>query len=242
MTSSFDQLADQYDTLWTDSAVGRFQRQAVWRIIDPLFSPGASVLDLGCGTGVDALHLMAAGIKVCGIDASSAMVRVAQGRGVTARILPIEQLDQLAGPLDGAISNFGPLNCVSCLERVAETLARLIVPGGRLALCLMGRCCAWEICHYLSRGRPAKAFRRWRTAVESLGVRVTYPSVRRLKAVFRGKFRLDFWRGIGLLVPPSYVSLSERTLAQLAAADRRIAGLPLPRALADHRVLVFTRL
>jgi hypothetical protein len=107
----------------------------------------------------------------------------------------------------------------------------------------MGRCCVWETCHYLRRRRARKAFRRWRPggSHSSIGVQVSYPSIHSLANALRRDFELDHWRGIGLFVPPSYVDVPERTLARLAAIDRRIAGLPLLRALADHRLLVFIR-
>jgi ubiquinone/menaquinone biosynthesis C-methylase UbiE len=240
----FDKLAEQYDALWTGSAVGRLQREAVWRAIDPLFLPGDSVLDLGCGTGEDALHLMASGVTVHGIDSSPAMVRIARARGVNARTLPIEALDQVVGRYDGAISNFGALNCVPRLNAVADALGRVVRPGGRVALCLMSRCCVWETCHYLARGARGKAFRRWRAggSPSSIGVHVLYPSVRRVTRAFLRNFSLTRWYGIGLLVPPSYIDLSAPALTRLAAIDRRIAGLPLLRAMADHRLFVFTRL
>jgi ubiquinone/menaquinone biosynthesis C-methylase UbiE len=243
VTAAFDALAERYDELWTHTAVGRLQRQAVWQDIDPLFRRGDSVLDVGCGTGEDALHLMAAGVVVRGIDASPAMVEIARTRGVNASVLPMEELGTLAGPFDAAISNFGALNCVPRLGPVAEALGRLIRPQGRLALCLLGQCCAWEICHHLRRGRAGKAFRRWRSrgCHSSFGAQVYYPSVRRLVTAFRRYFRLDRWCGVGLFVPPSYVALTAPTVARLAFLDRRLAGLPMLRGMADHRLLIFTR-
>src|SRR5262245_24068622 len=107
--TAFDALAAQYDAIWTETSIGRCQREAVWRSIDPLFQPGHRILDVGCGTGADAAHLMDRGIDVCGIDASAAMVRIARARGVNALCLAAEELQQISGPFDGVLSNFGVL-------------------------------------------------------------------------------------------------------------------------------------
>jgi SAM-dependent methyltransferase len=241
----FDTLAGQYDALWSCSAIGREQRAAVWQWVDPLFHAGDRVLDLGCGTGVDAYHFMQRRVEVYGIDASQEMVRLARARGVDAHHLAIEALGDLKGPFDGAVANFGALNCVSNLESVALGLGRLIPIGGHVAICLAGRCCAWETAHYLLRRKIARAFRRWNPSGSeaSLGVRVAYPTVRHLVRLFRPDFRLICWCGIGLCVPPSYVrGISDPMIARLAAADRRLAHRRLFRALADHRLLVFQRI
>jgi hypothetical protein len=122
-------------------------------------------------------------------------------------------------------------------------LARLIRPGGYLMICIMGRFCAWETAWALLRGQPRKAFRRWRSSVmSSLGVRVFYPSKQRVEAALRPAFTLANWYGIGVCVPPSYVTgLSDGLLERLDALDRRIAHWPVLRAAADHRLFVFVR-
>ncbi|MGP0075884.1 MAG: class I SAM-dependent methyltransferase [Bryobacteraceae bacterium] len=243
MTTAFDWLASQYDRLWTRSRVGRLQREAVWRHIGALFEPGQSALELGCGTGEDALRLMRAGLRVRAIDASSEMIRIASNRGVDAEILPIENCGLIEETFDAVLSNFGALNCVEDLESLREPLARLVRPGGHLALCVMGPFCAWETIWSLLRGQPAKACRRWRKSVmSSLGIRVFYPSRRRLEAAFSPQFTLVNWRGIGLCVPPSYITgLSDGALQKLDAVDRRMAHWPLLRGLSDHRLFVFVR-
>ena len=147
MQSGFDTLALSYDAVWTESPTGRLQRNAFWRLVAGLFRPGQHVLDMGCGTGEDAVRLAREGVRVSAIDSSREMVRVARARGVNALQLPIEQVERLDAVFDGAISNFGALNCVEDLQPVGRALARLIRPGGAVALCLLGRFCAWETLH-----------------------------------------------------------------------------------------------
>lgn len=73
-STAFDRVASRYDELWTNTDVGRLQREAVWRHVDPLFRQGARIIDLGCGTGTDARHFARAGIHVSAFDASPEMV------------------------------------------------------------------------------------------------------------------------------------------------------------------------
>ncbi len=244
MLSGFDLLAPTYDSVWTGSAVGTLQREAFWREAGGLFRPGDRVLDLGCGTGVDALRLGRQGVRVSAIDASAEMVRIARERGVNALVLPIEDLNRLDSVFDGAISNFGALNCVEDLVRVGRGLTRLIRPGGNMALCLMGRFCVRETLYYMFRGQAAKAFRRWQTGgtMTSLGVRVFYPTVAAVVRAFWPAFELRRHYGIGICVPPSFVETPPAgRLRVFDAIDRRIAGLPGVRVLADHRLLIFRR-
>ncbi len=162
-TNTFDRMAARYDALWTTTPIGRAQRDLVWRDMDPLFQPGQQILDIGCGTGEDAAHFAARGLSVYATDASPAMIQVVAARGgFAAEVRGAEELAQIDGPFDGAISNFGALNCVQDLPAVASSIAALVRPGGSLAICILGRFCAWETLHYAVRFQFAKAFRRWR--------------------------------------------------------------------------------
>jgi SAM-dependent methyltransferase len=151
----------------------------VWRHIDPLFRPGDRILDLGCGTGDDALHFAERNVRVYGVDASETMVEAAQARGVDARRLPLEELYRLEGTYSGAISNFGALNCVADLRLIAAQLARLIEPGGQLAMCIMGRFAPVDWRHAVQRFRGRA---NWR------GMEVYYRSSRQMRAVFASDF------------------------------------------------------
>ena len=240
--AAFDTLAARYDQMWTESAAGRAQRELVWRQVDPLFPAGARMLDLGCGTGADAAHYAARGVVVDAVDASPAMIERARARGgFTAWVLALEDLSPLDGMYDGVLSNFGVLNCGQ-IGDLPRKLANLVRPGGTLALCTIGRFCAWETVYYGVRGEWKKAFRRISgSAPSALGITVRYPTVRELSAAFAPEFRLRRWMGVGVTAPPSYVALPRRVVETLGALDRGLARLPLLRAAADHRLLIFVR-
>jgi ubiquinone/menaquinone biosynthesis C-methylase UbiE len=232
MTAPFDAIAAKYDELWTNTSTGRSQRDAVWREIDPLFRPGERIVDLGCGTGEDALHLMQAGVSVLAFDASPEMVRIARARGVDARILDVAQALRPAAPefmpahfgCDGILSNFGALNCVRDISSLSAPLARLIRPGGHLALCTIGRFCLAETLRFIRTGRFRKATRRWsgESHSQSLNLRVFYPTIRQLTRAFATEFKLLRAIGVGM-------------------CPQSLAHLPFFRALTDHRLLIFVR-
>ncbi|MBV8551210.1 MAG: methyltransferase domain-containing protein [Acidobacteriaceae bacterium] len=243
--SPFDKLAAQYDALWTRTPIGISQRLAVWRRLDAMFRPGDRMLDLGCGTGEDALHFKSRGVEVYGIDASAAMVGVARNRGVNAHRLAIESIADLREEFDGAISNFGALNCVARLEDVASALAQRVRLGGCVGICLLGRACIWEMFYFAIRGNPRKAFRRFTRGKtrSSIGADVRYPSRRQVEQAFGCHFKLIGWSGIGLCVPPSYINeFNDGTIRGFSAVDACIAHWPVLRALADHRLFIFRHL
>ena len=72
--AAFDQLAGAYDTEFTNLSATRKLRRAVWADMEAVLRAGESVLELGCGTGEDALFLAQRGLRVCACDISPAMV------------------------------------------------------------------------------------------------------------------------------------------------------------------------
>jgi SAM-dependent methyltransferase len=257
----FDAIAERYDETFTTSRVGRAQRASVWKELEKAFRTGDRVLEIGCGTGVDACFLADHGVKVIACDNSPQMIavatrRVAQGDKLSLvypHLLAAEDIDTLRNgdSFDGAFSNFGALNCVEDLQQFARDLAALLKPGATILLCWMGPCCLWEIAWYLAQGKPGKAFRRFRRGgvtarlTEGATVRVRYPSVRLLGRTFAPEFRLVSIKGIGVSVPPSYLETGAnrfpRWFELSMQADSILGRCPGIRVLADHILLEFRR-
>jgi len=191
MTSPFHQIAPHYAELWSETSRGRAQREQVWLEIGQLFKARDRVLDLGCGTGDDAVHLMLRGLEVFGIDSAEGMIEIARRRGVDAKTMAIEELGSLEYAFDGAISNFGALNCVADLSELSATLVRLIRPQGKLALCVMSRFCWRTDWRHVPRRWSGHA--RWR------GIDVYYRSAGSIARAFAPHFscqrRVSIGRG-----------------------------------------------
>jgi SAM-dependent methyltransferase len=257
----FDTIADHYDHVFTTSIVGQAQRSSVWKELGRVFRAGDCVLEIGCGTGVDACFLAERGVRVVACDSSPRMIAVTTRRlktnGLASLVRPTVLAAEAIASLphaqwfDGAFSNFGAFNCLQEPRAVAEELGHLLKPGAKLLLCWMGPCCLWEMIWYLAQGKPSKAFRRFRHGGVSAQVangpamRVHYPSVRAIARTFAPEFRLTRLKGIGTLVPPSYVEASAlrcpRLLKLGIKADKFLARCPGIRLLSDHVLLEFER-
>ncbi len=191
MSSPFDVLAASYETTWSGTPEGRGQREEIWRVTDNLFPRGSRILDLGCGTGDDALHLLARGVEVYGIDSSEKMVEAACARQVDAHWRWMEDLVSVEGHFSGALSNFGALNCVQDLKTVAQQLARLVCVGGTVALCVMGRFSWRETARFFVQGKLRKATRRWSGRAEWRGTAIRYWSSSEVRTAFETHFEFE---------------------------------------------------
>jgi SAM-dependent methyltransferase len=253
--AAFDAVAPAFDQRFGGWLSVAAQRRAVRRELLRAFPAGASVLELGGGTGEDAAFLADRGRRVLLTDASPAMVTIADRKlaeciaPAWAEVCPAEAMESLADardelgepPFDGAFSNFAALNCVTDLAPVALGLARLLRPGAPVLLVIFGTLPPGELVVELLRRNPRASVRRLaRGDVDArLGGRaftVRYHRRRDLVGAFAPWFRLRRMRGIGVFVPPSaaepWISRHPRLLAALEAADRAAAA-PLA-ALGDH--------
>src|SRR5579863_1932910 len=79
-TAPFDAIAERYDETFTTSKIGKAQRSSVWKELEKAFRPGDRVLEIGCGTGVDACFLAERGVTVVACDSSPRMIAVTSHR------------------------------------------------------------------------------------------------------------------------------------------------------------------
>ncbi len=254
---AFDAMAPRFDErfgAWKSVAA---QRAAVRRELLAAFPAGATLLELGGGTGDDALFLAERGYRVHLTDGAPAMTaraaeKVARARAadrVSVERVSLEELSDLAAsrasaglpPFQGAYSNFAAFNCVEDHRAPARALARLLAPGARLQLVVFGPFCPGEVVTLVLRGQGKSALRRLsrRGVAARVGghaFTVAYPSPAALGRGFAPWFARRRTVGVGVFVPPSsaepWISRRPRLLSLLERLDR-VAARPLA-LLGDH--------
>ena len=254
---AFDSVAGDFDSRFGAWLRVAAQRRAVRAALATAFPPGARLLEVGGGTGEDALWLAERRRAVLMTDASPAMVAIAsakfRGRAdLCAEIAPAEDLSRPAllrqGPFDGAYSNFAALNCVGELDPFARALAALVRAGGTAILVLFGTFCPGEMLVELVRGRPRNALRRLRRGEAAARINgrdftIRYHSAAELVGAMRPWFQLEARRGIGVCVPPSaaepWISSHPLLLSRLESLDLRLATRCA--GLGDHILYRFRR-
>lgn len=265
IAADFDEAAVSYDRDFTDSQVGRAQRHLVWHHLDRLLSDlpaPATVLEINCGTGEDALWLAGRGHPVLATDISAGMLAVAKAKAARAggdlpltwARLSAQELDihTVNGPFDLVFSNFGGLNCLSPdqMAGLARRLAALVRPGGRLVTVVMPSFCLWETAWNLLSLRPGMAARRWRQGavmaqVGSARFPIWYYGPGRMQRLFQDGFDCVAARPVGLAVPPSALESRFRNWRRLVAGlewiDRHLGNSARLAALSDHMLLEFRR-
>ncbi len=101
--------------------------------------PGVAHLDLACGAGL-ALQLAAAhGADVAGVDASPAMAAYAAARTPGARV-EVADLEALPFPDASfdAVTSFNGVQYAADVDAAVREAARVLKPGGRLAVAVWG--------------------------------------------------------------------------------------------------------
>lgn len=249
---AFDSVAADYDGPLGNNALIQKMRARTMQVIEHLLPPGSDLIDLGCGTGIDAEYLARRGYGIVALDSSPAMVERANERlsraGLrqiaSAECIGIQDLARLdAAGFEGAYSNFGAINCVPDLRTVSGELALKLKPHGRFIASVIGRYCPWEFMLYALRGDYARAkvrFARGSVPVPLNGQTVwsRYYSASEFYRAFASDFELNGLCALGLFLPPPFmIHLYERrphTMKLLERVERSFASMPLLRNLGDH--------
>ena len=134
---------------------------------------GASILDLGCGTGVPiTLTLIERGFNLCGVDASSSMVAAFRDRfpNVPVECGAVEDSDFFNRTFDGVVAwGLFFLLSVEVQRKLILKIAAVLPSGGRLLFTAPTRICSWSDA-MTRRTSISLGYRAYRSALEAEGM------------------------------------------------------------------------
>ncbi len=262
MQQAFDTIANDYDASFTNSFIGKAQRNIVWNYLERSISSGEklNVLELNCGTGEDAVWFGKRGHHVLATDISENMLAIAQKKisdaGLDSLIktmkLDISKIDYTVfnEKFDLIFSNFGGLNCISFkeMEKLSTEITKLLNPNGQIIMVIMPTFCFWETFYFLLKLNFKKAFRRFSEkaiAVKLNGsdVNIYYHSPLKVKKIFAQNFKLISVKPVGFFIPPSYLdnffSSRNKIFNALKKLEQAIYGFSFFSGSSDHYLIQF---
>jgi ubiquinone/menaquinone biosynthesis C-methylase UbiE len=244
---AFSLLAPSYDQTFGLSPVGLYFRYQVQERLRLRFPRGARVLELGCGSGDDALFLAGQGVRVHAVDVAPGMIEAARAKAaarglredvVRFEVRAAEDVGSL-GPsvFDGAFSNFGALNCAE-LPAVGKGLAAVLRPGAPVVLSVVGpRPLPGVVAEALT-GRPARSA-AVKVAGQRIGARTL--SAADVRREMGPAITWDKTFALGVLVPSpahdAWVARNPVAFGALAALEGLVRRWPLVRGWGDHIVI-----
>lgn len=262
LEAEFDNVADDYDRHITGNRMNMLLRDRSLRRLRPLFQRERHLLEIGCGSGMETLHMLREGHSVVAVDISARMLAVvrekARREGLTERLttekLRAADLGQLvarygAAAFDGGYSTYGALNCEPDLRPIPPALAELIAPGKKFLAGVYNRWCLTELVGYSLTLQTRRALGRRRNPIpvgaSRFCIDVFAYSAREFRELCDPYFRVESVEGVPVFLPPSdltsYAEKFARHFDTLARWDGWLGRRWPLSALGDHFLMTLER-
>ncbi len=247
----YDLIADSYDEVEARNFIGRRMREKVQDVLLRTFQPGSRVIEIGCGTGIEALALASNGVRVLATDLSEEMVQRVRSKtealgvdNITVHSMAAHEVGRLEeefgrSSFDGAYSHAGALNMDPRLSDVAAGLSRILRPSGHFVCTVVNQTSLFEALFYPLFLRPRKGYRRLGNVIPTPITRLdafkhyVVPVRSYSPGAFLRHFSRDFelrhLEGLQILLPPwnlsHYLERLEPLARILVALEDRLSKL-----------------
>jgi 2-polyprenyl-3-methyl-5-hydroxy-6-metoxy-1,4-benzoquinol methylase len=210
----FGNMADEYDAMRETNIPVKRMREKFYKVVESFVKPPADILELNCGTGIDAFHFAESGYNVKATDISEKMLMNAKSKGTHKNLffekLNINQLNKAEGNYDLIISNLGGLNCIDDLSKLSREVSDLLNPNGYFIVSVMPQFCLWEFA-LIFKGEFNRSLRRLRRdgVIANVGgekLFVRYYSPEKFFSYFKNQFRMKNTTGLRIFAPPQPAS------------------------------------
>ena len=217
---AFSKQSGSFDELFSSNPIIIYKRQRVREHVQQYLQQKSKILEINAGTGEDALWFARMGHEVHATDISEGMQHVLAekvkqdltGKKITYELCSFTELKNLKnqGPYDLIFSNFAGLNCTGELDKVLQSFAPLLKPGGVVTLVMLPGFCLWETL-LVFKGKFKTAFRRFfgsggvKAHIEGVNFTCWYYDPSYVINIMKNSFEVIGIEGLCTLVPPSYL-------------------------------------
>ncbi|MBK9415223.1 MAG: class I SAM-dependent methyltransferase [Bacteroidetes bacterium] len=222
---AFTKQSPSFDKIEDENLILQYMRKRIHDHCLRYFPANAKILELNCGTGIDAVFFSNYGMKTLATDVAPGMIHALNVKikdlnlenSISTQLCSYTELPQFSeGPFDVVFSDFGGLNCVSDLQPVVDGIKRNLMSGGIVTLVIMPKVCPWEILLAL-KGNFKVAFRRFKkdgaqSHLEGEFFKTFYFSQTYIQKVFGEEFSMVKLEGLCSLVPPPYFEFFPKRL------------------------------
>jgi SAM-dependent methyltransferase len=250
----FDTAAAQYDDTFTNSIIGKLQRERVYYWLDKahFFTKNKSVFELNCGTGFDADFFNSKGLEVRATDVSPKMIAVAkQNRSekIKFETLDFKDLNGEEITENAVFSNFGGLNCLSHsqLTDFISTLSAKQTLGNMVALVIMPKFSVVESLYLFLKLKWGQMFRRntnlsVNVNVDGINIPTYFHAPNAVKKLLKDHYKILFTKPVALLLPPSYLEPLAKKHPRIAKIIYKLEGFfgsfSILAGLSDHFIII----
>jgi SAM-dependent methyltransferase len=262
LEAEFDNVADDYDHHITGNRINLLLRNRSLTQLRRTFAGAPSLLEIGCGSGMETLPLLQDGHEMLCVDLSARMLETVRGKArveglseqLRTRQLRASELGNLLGEIgpgafDGGYSTYGALNCEEHLESIPPALHALLRPRARFIAGVYNRWCLFEVLGYALSAQPTRAFGRTHRPVpvgsSRFCVDIYAHSTSDFRRLFAPYFRPERVEAIPVILPPSdlvgYAEKFSRHFDRLASWDRSVGARWPLRDWGDHFLMTFVR-
>lgn len=223
ISEAFDSASEEYDFTISHNYINTWIRKRSISELLGLVKRNDTLVEIGCGTGAEALEIAPYVARIIATDISDQMIEIVRRKILAKRAfdkittikLRAAEVDQVKKILDGetadaAYSFNGALNCEPDLEDFVEGLATVLIPGGYFTCSVRNSLCLGEVLSHAATLQFEKMAPRKNqpvmVSVGGLDIPALYypPSV--FARFFRTKFKLLRVVGLPAFLPPAYLS------------------------------------
>ena len=157
VSEAFDSASEEYDFTISHNYINTWIRKRSISELLRLVKPEDTLLEIGCGTGAEAVEIAKFVSQILATDISEKMIGILrkkiQARNLIGKIIPLKisaadiaQVSSVVGgtKVQAAYSFNGALNCEPNLGRFVEGLSHILIPGGHFICSLRNSFCLSE--------------------------------------------------------------------------------------------------